>query len=315
MLLVESNSEKLKLTPSDFEEVFSDKLSQNLKDKINSYDFSYNHFTPEERFQLLLKIIKVLFQEDVRKAGEHRLSQWDKGWHENLEAFRKKGTFSALLPRYFGKYQVIRWKQDFIKPRNKDFEYRTSAVIVQWLFEKYFSSVRNIYEFGCGTGHHLLLLREINHSATLYGLDWASSSQELIAEIVKRGLATNLKAHYFNFFAPDYQFQLEPRSGVYTVAAIEQIGKNYEKFIEYLLGQKPSIIVHVEPIEELLDTGNLFDYLSIMYSRKRNYISGFLDYLKNLEKNGRLTIHCAQRTYIGSLFIDGYSVIVWSPVK
>jgi hypothetical protein len=32
-----------------------------------------------------------------------------------------------------------------------------------------------------------------------------------------------------------------------------------------------------------------------------------------LERDGLIDIHLVQRTYIGRLFIDGYSVVVWSP--
>ena len=60
--------------------------------------------------------------------------------------------------------------------------------------------------------------------------------------------------------------------------------------------------------------GNLVDYLSILYFKKRNYLSGFLLKLRELEEAGKIKIHMAKRTFIGSLYIEGYSVIAWSPV-
>ena len=85
-------------------------------------------------------------------------------------------------------------------------------------------------------------------------------------------------------------------------------------FIDFLLEKKPEICLHIEPIAELLNEENLVDYLSILYFKKRNYLSGFLLKLRELEEAGKIKIHMAKRTFIGSLYIEGYSVIAWSPV-
>jgi len=79
------------------------------------------------------------------------------------------------------------------------------------------------------------------------------------------------------------------------------------------LAQKPAMCIHVEPIAELLNENVLLDNLSCKYFRKRNYLHGFLCGLQELERRGQARIHRTQRTGIGSLFIEGYSVVVWSP--
>lgn len=93
----------------------------------------------------------------------------------------------------------------------------------------------------------------------------------------------------------------------------EKIGARWDKFIQYILRNRPKLCIHIEPVAELLDSGKLIDYLSIEYFKKRNYLEGFLNGLRQLEKEGKVRIHRAQRTYIGSLYIEGYSVVVWSP--
>ena len=70
----------------------------------------------------------------------------------------------------------------------------------------------------------------------------------------------------------------------------------------------------MEPIAELLDKNKFIDFLSIKYFQKRNYLEGFYTGLKSLERGGRIIIHDEKRTNIGSLFIEGYSIIVWSPL-
>ena len=124
-----------------------------------------------------------------------------------------------------------------------------------------------------------------------------------------------VSAKQFDFFNPDYEFKLKPCSAIYTVAALEQVGTNFRDFVNYLLKQKLEYCLHVEPIGEFLDESNLLDWLSIQYFHKRNYLQGFFNYLHELEKKGDIEIINAQRTFIGSLFIDGYSVIVWKPKK
>lgn len=303
------------LTAADFEKVFKDKLSERISSKIRKCEFQYTELRESEYNEWIIYIIKTLLNPNIIKAGKYRQKQWENGWSENLEAFIKNKNINVLTPGYFGKYNVIRWKQRFIKPLKKDFEYNTLVIIVDWLFEKYFRNVQSVYEFGCGTGYHLLRLREINNKARLYGLDWASASEKILTKIVKTGLMSNLKGYQFDFFNPNYNIVLDANSAVYTVAALEQTGKKFHKFIDYLLKNKPKICVHIEPINELLDENNLLDYLSIEYFKKRNYLSGFLDYLKKLERERKITIHQAQRTYIGSLFVDGYSVVAWSTRK
>jgi hypothetical protein len=117
----------------------------------------------------------------------------------------------------------------------------------------------------------------------------------------------------FNYFKPDRQFKLNGNSAVYTVASLEQIGSNHDQFISYLLEQKPALVVNIEPIEELLQSNDRIDQLSVDYFKKRNYLKGYLTALRNLEAAGKVSIIDAQRTFIGSLFIEGYSVVVWAP--
>ena len=310
-----SSSEKAlkRLTAADFEEVFNDTLSRYVKRKIKEYDFCYSDLTSTERDAWIRKIVDVLLAPSIEEAGEHRLEQWEKGWRENLVELEASSRVEAITPGYFGKYNVLRWKQEFIKPAYKDFERNSLAIIQDWLFDKYMRNAATVYEFGCGTGHNLFRVRNVNPKAKIWGLDWATSSQRIIQKLVRNGVDRNFFAHRFDLFNPDESFNLEDDSIVYTVASIEQVGIRYKGFLEYLLRQRPALCIHIEPIAELLDENNLLDYLSIQYFKKRKYLSGYLDHLRGLEKQGQLKIHRAQRTYIGSLFIEGYSVIVWSP--
>lgn len=260
----------------------------------------YKALNKQEQEEVIIKILDTLLDDSIPFSGEHRRQQWEKGWGENLKS-------GDITPRYFGKYKVNRLNGKFVWGLSPNYEQEMLYTIVDALAKKYLTEAKDIYEFGCGTGHNLLRVRKINKTAVLHGLDWVTSSQKLVTNL-------GMKGHLFDYFAPS-NLKLEPNSAIFTVASLEQTGTKYKKFVKYLLTNKPTLCVHIEPIPELLDSTKLLDYLSIKYMEKRKYLSGYLTYLRELEKQGKIKIHEARRSGIGSMFIDGYSIIVWSPIK
>jgi hypothetical protein len=309
---------KKQLTSSDISFLLEEELSEFMRSRIDDKPLWYYDVTFKEYNQCLLKIVKAILNPKTVTAGEHRADNWEQGWSENFNELMtvltsEKASTDTIVPKYFGKHEFTRLNKCFIKPITENFEYLALCIIVDWLFDKYLRDAQFIYEFGCGTGYHLFRLRNINKSAALYGLDWVSASQRIITSLVDKGFVSNLYGQHFDYYNPDYNFRLAKNSIVYTVASLEQIGTQHDKFINYLLDNRPAMCIHIEPISELLDENNLMDYLSIAYFTKRNYLSGFLSSLIELEKVGKIHIIKKQRTYIGSLFIEGHSVVVWTP--
>ncbi len=311
----QSTREKISLTYKDFEKMFNDKISDYVKEKIASYKLAYSPIDEKEKEKILVKVINVLTDPFLVYSGPHRHKQWEKGWGENLTDLNDKNTAEAINPHYFGKYEINRLNQKFVKAVSPNYERNMLYVILDYLFDKYLRKVDSIYEFGCGTGHNLLRAREVNPSANLIGLDWTKSSQKIIKKMSDSGIEKNIRGYNFDFFNPDKKIKIAQNSAVYTVAALEQTGTNHRKFVSYLMKNKPAICLHIEPIAEVLDENVLIDNLSIKYFKKRNYLCGFLDHLRSLEKEGKIKIYEAKRSYIGSMFVDGYSIIAWSPIK
>lgn len=260
----------------------------------------YRQLSKKEEDEVIIKIIEVLLDPSLPFSGKHRRQQWEKGWGENLKS-------GDITPGYFGKHRVNRINQKFVIGNTKKFEQNMLYSIIDELAWKYLADKKDIYEFGCGTGHNLLRVKKIAKKARLHGFDWTKSSNAIVKKL-------GFDAKTFDFFEPDSSIKLEPNSAVYTVAALEQVGTRFERFLKYLVKNKPSIVVHIEPIPELLDQTNLLDYLSIKYMKKRKYLNGYLDTLRIMEKNGLIKILEARRSGIGSMFIDGYSIIVWKPI-
>ena len=118
----------------------------------------------------------------------------------------------------------------------------------------------------------------------------------------------------FDMINPDYNFNLAARSAVFTFGALEQLASKTESFIQYLLHQKPGICIHVEPTVELYDENSLFDYLAIQFHRKRGYTERLLPRIQQLEIEGKAKIIGVKRLNFGSLFLEGYTYIIWQPV-
>ena len=95
------------------------------------------------------------------------------------------------------------------------------------------------------------------------------------------------------------------------MASLEQVGKKYVNFIKFLKRNKPSIIVNIEPINELLNLKNINDNLSIRYAKKRGYLNGYYNYLLKLQKKKIIKILKVRKSYFGSKYINGYSLVVW----
>jgi len=312
------NSE-LKLMPikqiklAEIENAWGFKASPWFKKKFQEANLDYQDLTEAEYNSCITKV-EFSLSDSIEQAGKDRISKWELGWNENASEFIFNKMASDLIPKYFGKIQIIRWNQKWIKPVNTSMEYNFFGILLDWVFEKYITNVDSVYEFGCGTGHNLLRIRDSFPKVKLYGLDWTSASQKVIDLIVKETKDTNFFSKKFDYFNPDKNYSLNKNSMVLTIASLEQTGSDFRSFIDYLVSEKPSIVVHIEPIHEVLDENNILDNLSIKYFKKRNYLDGLVSYVRDLESKGNVKIHNLQRTYVGSFYIEGYSLLVWSTV-
>jgi len=302
----------LMLLPRDFANNW-DTLSPWLIQRITTRKMSYRELESVELEGAILDVLRTI-NGDIQRSGRHRSDEWEEGWNQNLESLSSLAIREAITPHYFNKFPLVRWNQRWIKRDSPDLEYAMFETLMDWVGETYLANYSSTYEFGCGTGHNLIRLREKFPKRPLIGLDWASSSQIILQQLSLKLGDQGLSGINFDYFHPDIQVSLDPDSVVLTVASLEQIGNQYGPFLDYLLLQRPARVVHIEPVTEMLDASNLMDYLSIKYFEKRNYLSGYLSKLRELEAEGKIDIVAANRTFVGSFFIDGYSLIVWEPV-
>jgi len=313
-----TENEVFKVTVEDVEKCYGvDKndLPADFLEKFSSLNLDYVKPSVEQRDKILLEVINKLDSDKQKIAAPERKDVWFKGWQENLDSFVKSnGDLTSLTPKFIRPDQPIRFQGNYIIPTNDQFEYDFLRLFQTWLFKKYLHDCKNIYEFGCGTGLNLELISSFFPDKNLWGLDFVQSAVDLIDKI---GQYHNIKikGHIFDMTTPDYDFKIASQSGVFTFGSIEQLGSDISGIIDYLLVSQPKICIHVEPTVELYDSSKLFDKLAIKFHQQRGYTEGLLGQLQSLEENEKIEILKVKRLNFGSLFMEGYSLIVWRPLQ
>lgn len=304
------------LSEKEFAEIFGvnkDKLPTECREVVRKTNFRYRIVRGRERENLLFRATKAL-GEDLSVSGPHREPDWEKGWSENLGNFIKSNYDAGeLIPKFVKKKEYVRLDGEYIFPANTEFETAFVTVLRTFLFKKYFAPFKTIYEFGCGTGHNLLALAKLYPDKQLLGLDWTESSCKIVRKI-SEAYKMKMQAMRFNMFSPDFSLPIDPGCAVLTIGGLEQIGTNFDAFLDFLLKKKIGLCVNVETIYELYDQNLFFDYVAAKYIEKRGYLQGYLTRLKQLEQEKDLQILDVRRTSCG-FFHDGYNYIVWKPLQ
>ena len=285
--------------------------SKQLKNKIK-----FRYLSQKEKNLVVIKVIDKIIEDTQIIASKDRKKKWHNGWNEALKLYVKTKNLQSLVPKFYTtrENKIFRLGGEFIKVKKRTFEVSMVNIFRNWYFKKYFSKVKNIYEFGAGTGHNLLELTKIFPDKNIYGSDFVKTAVDLLKLIAKRN-KINLKAFQFDMSAPNKNIKILKNSGIYTSGALEQLSGNIYKFINYILSQKPEIIIHIEPAADFYNKRQLVDYLGDSFQSKRKYTNNLLSYLKELEINKKVKIIKLCKSPFGSLMMEGYNLIVWKPFK
>ena len=270
-----------------------------------------------ERDGDFLTTLKELERDDLITVGDNDASRWERGWGEVLESIQQQGFSPDLLrPQYF-KYDVVRYLGDYAHVSDRTFEYRLYQAYKALIFARYLPpDCETVIEFGCGTGSNLLQLSEQFPKTQFVGCDWAKPSQVLIA-LMAEATGRPLAGARFNMLTLEGResIPLGSSSAVLTLHAMEQLGSNWKLLLDYWLATRPRICIHIEPIVELYAEDNLFDHVAIRYHKKRNYLTGYLPELRRLAASKVIELIEVRRLGLGSMFQEGYSLIVWRPIQ
>lgn len=306
------------LTVHDFACSFgttTEDITEDCRELIKKIDFRYRIIKGEERDKVILNVLRKIETDKQVIGAPERTDEWEKGWHENLEEFIKSNySLNKVTPKFIRPNRPIRFNQQYIMPADPNFEHDYFAVFRQWLFQKYLKDFDPIYDFGSGSGFNLITLAEMYPEKTLHGLDFVPSSCDLINKIAE-AYNWKMKGHIFNLRLPDDNFEIKSTGAVFTSGTIEQVASDFEPFLQFLLKKSPAICIHIEPTIELYDEEKLIDYLAIRFHRKRGYSEGYLPRLKKLEAEGKIKIIKVKRLFFGSLYMEGFTLIIWKIIN
>lgn len=276
-----------------------------IKKKFDKYKLSYSNPTTAELDSFFYFFINFLKSDFITKSGKKKYISWESGWKQNFNKYKRYKKTKYLKPAFVRNSSLLRIKGKYIKPATNNFESKLFDIVRNVIFLKYFKNINNIYEFGCGTGHNLIALREIFPQKKYFGLDYAKFSQKILSLINKKH--KNISGANFNITKPS-EFELNSNSGVFTCGALEQVGLEYINFFEYLKLNKPKVVINFETMHELYNNSNISDYLSKEYLSKRNYLKNYLTFLRKKEELKIIQILQCKRVF-GSQFHEGYSFV------
>ena len=288
-------------------------LPKAAEDLLQVCDFRY-HVMDGARREMLVNFIMDRIGKDRQQIGApSRAEDWEKGWSDQLaECINRGFVDDSLIPKFVHNGQPMRVLGEYVEPTSAMFEADWIKFLRAWFLAKYFSAADYIWEFGCGTGHNLLAAARMFPEARCVGLDFSRSAVHLVRQMADRR-EVQIEAAQFDMRNPDPNVAMHPNTAVLTFGAVEQLAGDIKRFLNYLVDNKPAVVVHVEPVAHLYGDSP-FDELAIRFQQKRGYTPNLVSELKMMQILDQTYIEKVQRTGVGSLFMEGYNVIVWRPI-
>ena len=307
----------VKVSEEDFARSFGvseNEMSGGVLKLIKDYDFSFKELSQVNFEATVLKILRLIENDNQVIASKERKGVWQRGWQENLDNYVKSGyDTSHLIPKFIRPGNPIRWQRRYVMPTDPWFELNYIQVLRQHVFEFYFSDCDALYEFACGTGHNLVAASKLLPNLSLVGTDFVQPSVDILKHLATK-LSLELRGYLFDMKTPNFNFDLKDNSGVLTFGGLEQLGGDIGPMLNYLVQKKPKICVHIEPMIELYNDEHLPDYLAIKFQSKRGYSSGLIEKVQELEEKKKANIIKVKRLEFGSLMLEGYNLLVWEPI-
>ena len=262
-------------------------------DELNSEQY-------KEYYELCLEMLNKKLEVD-----------WQDDWFSVLQNLRTNddNVKSIIRPKWFRESAFVNIQNCLSLTETSYVDWEYQLITRQMLFYTHLKDIENICEFGSGSGTNFYLINEILQNKNFILSDISVTSLKIIEELKRKLNRNNLT--YSNIdIEQDIDLQLPDNTAVITTSVLEQIGDNYKNFINFILKEKPQIVINVEPIVELLDSKNGFDNVMNLYCEKRKYLAGYLTELEKLEKQKKIKIIMKKRTMVSGTFIEN-SVLIW----
>ena len=284
--------------------ILYDDLPKSIQLQLDKFfPIQYNELNSEqynEYYELCLEMLNKKLEVD-----------WQDDWFSVLQNLQTNddNVKSIIRPKWFRKNAFVNIQNCLSLTETPYVDWEYQLITRQMLFYTHLKDIDNICEFGSGSGTNFYLINKILQDKNFILSDISVTSLKIIQEL-KRKLNRNNLTHSNIDIEQDIDLQLPDNTAVITTSVLEQIGDNYKNFINFILKEKPQIVINVEPIVELLDSKNGFDNVMNLYCEKRKYLAGYLTELEKLEKQKKIKIIMKKRTMVSGTFIEN-SVLIW----
>jgi len=284
--------------------ILYDDLPQSIQLQLDKFfPIQYNELDSEqykEYYELCLEMLNKKLEVD-----------WQDDWFSVLQNLQTNNdnVKSIIRPKWFRESAFVNIHNCLSLTETPYVDWEYQLITRQMLFYTHLKDIENICEFGSGSGANFYLINEILQDKNFILSDISVTSLKIIEEL-KRKLNRNNLIYSNIDIEQDIDLQLPDNTAVITTSVLEQIGDNYKNFINFILKEKPQIVINVEPIVELLDSKNGFDNVMNLYCEKRKYLAGYLTELEKLEKQKKIKIIMKKRTMVSGTFIEN-SVLIW----
>jgi len=119
---------------NEIEKLWQFQASSKFASDFQALDLSYSELPKAANNEAVLRVLKALDSELIQ-VGAHRSDDWEKGWLENYEVYKQTKNLIDVIPKYFNKIPLIRWKQEWIQPHSANMEYDMLGLIVNFRSE------------------------------------------------------------------------------------------------------------------------------------------------------------------------------------
>ena len=284
--------------------ILYDDLPESIKLQLDKFfPIQYDELNSEqykEYYELCLEMLNKKLEVD-----------WQDDWFSVLQNLQTNddNVKSIIRPKWFRKSAFVNIQNCLSLTETPYVDWEYQLITRQMLFYTHLKDIENICEFGSGSGTNFYLINKILQNKNFILSDISVTSLKIIQELKRKLNRNNLT--YSNIdIEQDIDLQLPDNTAVITTSVLEQIGDNYKNFINFILKEKPQIVINVEPIVELLDSKSRFDNVMNLYCEKRKYLTGYLTELEKLEKQKKIKIIMKKRTMVSGTFIEN-SVLIW----
>ena len=306
---------KKRINSLNIKKLFPKKLANQLLKSESLIKFNGLVLNKFEKKIFLKKIIHDLDNYKFVKAGSHRINDWESGWGENLKLIKKKNIVKNFIPKYYLKNNVIRIRNDLVLTKNNskpEIKILEKILLTSLRYVHNYKAHSKIMEFGAGTGYNLLSLAREKWIYSMEPFEWSKSGLSCCNYAGK--LSKKIKrAHFFDFYKSSFKKKIDNKI-ILTVAALEQTGKKFSLFLKNCMNKTDNcVFVNLEPIQELMPN-NTLGKLSKRYAKKRKYLSGFYNFLKKKEKEGKIKILLEAKSQWGSKYLNGPAIFIWEKI-